>query len=275
MYMIHELWNYHDYRKYIHSVISNSPNQGHGMISLFAKKMGCRPSYVTQVINGKCNLSAEQSYELSMFLKHSDEETDYFSLLVQLARAGTPSLQIRLRKKIQSMRESNLSLSKQAKSKGDVSKEFAQVYYSNWIYSAVHILATIPAHATEKGMARYLGVSIKQIRSILLLLTSAGLIRKENEKIKVTNANFFLSSSSPLILNHHQNWRIKVMESMKPASLQEVHLSTVLSMSKDDIEKLRTMTIDFIQKFRKQAKESKEEELVVLFLDLQKLGYQE
>ena len=86
------VFEHDDYRKYFVERLAEIYGSQHGSLSAAAKVMGCQPGYLTQILQGRANLSAEQVDRINQYFSHSIQESRYFFHLVQLERAGTESL---------------------------------------------------------------------------------------------------------------------------------------------------------------------------------------
>ena len=86
------IFEYTDYKAFLESWIASRPQGGRGIKSKMAQAMRCQLAYLSQVLNGPAHLSLEQAEALNGILDHSHEEGDFFLLLLQRARAGTPGL---------------------------------------------------------------------------------------------------------------------------------------------------------------------------------------
>jgi plasmid maintenance system antidote protein VapI len=64
-----------------------------GVRSKLAQSLQCQTSHISQVLSGRSEFTLEQAEQVSTYIGHSKEETEYFLLLVQVARSGTRALQ--------------------------------------------------------------------------------------------------------------------------------------------------------------------------------------
>lgn len=261
------VFEYLAYRDYLSDFIASSEGGGHGLRTKMATFANCRSAYISQVLSGVAQLSLEQAEAISRFVGHSDEETDFFLLLVQFDRAGTAFLKNRIRRQMDKTLEYRQTLKNRVDIKKSISQKHQQIYYSSWIYVAIHILATIPGFDQLEKIAAYLSLPREKILEAMSFLTSAGIFKKEGNKLVVQEARIFLGSDSPLIRQHHANWRLKAVSSMELGQKSDVHLSTVFSLSRSDVKVLKEKMLTFIDQTRAVAKESKEEELYSFCLD--------
>ena len=74
-----------------------------------------------------------------------------------------------------------------------------------------------------------------------------------------------------MISKHHTNWRIKAIEVMDRARNTDLHFSTVVSLARDYVQKIKEQLVKNIEAARAVVKESKEEEVHCLALDFFKI----
>lgn len=86
------IYNYTDYRAFLHDFIAQQKNSGWGWRARMARAIGIESTYISQVLVGRCDFSIEQGERISKELKLSNEETEYFIFLILKARAGTQGL---------------------------------------------------------------------------------------------------------------------------------------------------------------------------------------
>src|SRR5437660_270087 len=110
----YSLFEYRDYKAYLRDLLSQMPAQGYGVRSKLAQALRCQVAYVSQVFNKEIHFSLEQAEELNRFFGHSHEESDYFLLLVQSARAGTRALKDRIQAQLEQRRKTHLNLKDRA-----------------------------------------------------------------------------------------------------------------------------------------------------------------
>jgi uncharacterized protein (TIGR02147 family) len=174
-----ELFDYKDYKSYLEAYIRSQPKGGRGVRIALANFISSPVSHVSQVLNGNSQLTLEQGEAVNSFIGHTDEESHYFLLLIQLSRAGTSSLKRRFESQIQLILEKRLVLKDRLGVKQMLSKEDQVEFYSSWFYGAVHVMLTIPEFQTKESISRYLGLSLKKTNEILEFLAVLTLVPHE------------------------------------------------------------------------------------------------
>jgi uncharacterized protein (TIGR02147 family) len=270
--MLKEIFDYSDYRNYLLEWIEAKPACGRGQRAALAQFIRGPVSHVSQVLKGVSNLSLEQAEEVNEFLGHTNEQSDFFLLLVQLGRAGTPKLKRRLQSLIQRAREKRLILKDRLGVKSELSVEDEARFYSSWHCAAVHILATIPQYQSKEAMAEQLGLSLKKITEIVEFLQSLGLFNYEKGRYKVGTRHIHLGSDSAMIAKHHINWRLKAMQNIQDqGETENLHYSSVVSISHNDVTEIKSLLVKAIENAKAMIRKSKEEELHSFCLDFFKV----
>ncbi len=267
-----DLFDYIDYRAFLLAWISAQPKRGRGVRASLARAMKCPVSHVSQVLGGISHLTPEQAEEANEYLGHTKDEAEYFLLLVQFARAGTPRLRKRIEIQTREIREKRLVLKDRLGVKASLTKEDQAQFYSSWIYAAVHILITIEQYQTKEAIARYLGISLKRVSEILEFLMSLGLATESQGRFNAGSARVHLGSDSPMISKHHTNWRLQAIRSLEREDFSEaLHYSSVVSISKADSTQIKSLLVKAIENAKTLIRDSKEEELYSFCLDFFKV----
>ena len=260
------IFDFSDYRAYLESKTGAGGTRT-GVKASIAKTLSCQPTYVSQIIHGRANLSLEQAQTLNDFFSHSKEEALFFLLLVQKDRAGTRALVAHFQELIDEMLRKRLVLTKRLGPKEVLSDVHQATYYSSWIYAAVHIALTIPELRTREALAHYFVVPVRRITEALDFLTNAGLVQESKKGFEVTQAQIRLGNDSKNILKHHTNWRLQATESLDREQLSDLHYSGVVSLSTEDVIKVKNIFMDSIKNSQAVIKDSREQELCAVVID--------
>ena len=261
------LFEYKDYKHYLKDLVKQKPKQGHGFKSAMATAIRCQSAYISRVLNGNAHLSLEQAHELNQFLGHSEEEAEFFILLVLYTRAGTQILKNFFLKKINHALNKRLILKERFKVKMTLAAEDQARYYSSWPYAAIHIATSIPQLETKKAISDYLDLPLPKVSEILDFLCRTGLVIKKGDHFTIGKTRIHLGSDSALISQHHTHWRIKAIQNLDQKQEDTLHYSSMISLSKEDIQKIKTKLVKTIEEYNAIVKDSKEEELRCLTLD--------
>jgi uncharacterized protein (TIGR02147 family) len=263
-----EIYEFFEYREFLKSRLYRGNRAQRGSLSALAGAVPCQVSYLSRVMSGAADFSAEQAESAARFLGLTSDETFYLLLLVQWARAGTASLKAQWRKRIAVAQEERVNLQKRVGVKSVIGPEDQAVYYSHWYYAAAHVMSGIPLLQTKEAMGRALGLPPSRLAEILKFLVSTGLLREEADGRFVTGVGkIHLRRDSPMILRHHANWRTQAMRSMERNPEQGVHYSVLINTSREDADRLRAMIAQFIEEFMQVVHPSPDEEMSCFALD--------
>jgi uncharacterized protein (TIGR02147 family) len=261
-----ELLEFEDYKPYLAGILESSGARS-GLRSQIAEAIGCHTAYVTKVTKYDTDLSLEQAARLNRFLGHTKEESKYFLLLVQKARAGTQELREHFKELMDEMRSKRLVIQNRLKATESLSEASQAIYYSSWIYSAVHVALSIPKMDNREALSEYLGLSLAQVSEALSFLQSAGLVVVREGRYTKGKVNLHLPTNSPHILRHHSNWRTRAILSLDRDAPEDLHYSAVVTLSRDDTAKVREILIRAIKDSVETIRSSREEEMYCLSAD--------
>ncbi len=203
----------------------------------------------------------EQGEAANIFMDHSNEESQFFLILIQLAKAGTPALKRRIQMQISQILEKRLILRERLGIAPGLNTEAQAEFYSSWIYGIIHVILTIPELQNAEAISKYLGLSVRRVGEILDFLVSVGLaIKAENNRYDIGTARIHLGSDSPLISKFHTNWRVKAIQSLeKESASDDLHYSSAITVSKEDAIKIKSILIKYIQEIKLIVRDSSAE----------------
>lgn len=267
-----EIFDYQDYRRYLLDWIESRPKGGRGLRAALANAIRSPISHVSQVLAGKSDFTFEQSEEANDFLGHTIEQGDYFLLLVQKSRAGTPKLKKRIETHLKGVREKRLVLKDRLDVKTSLSREDQAIFYSSWLYAAAHILLTIEKYQWKDSIAQYFRISPKMAAEIIEFLVRLGLADQKHGRITVGTTRIHLGHDSPMIAKHHINWRLQAIQSLEREDASEsLHYSSVVSISQKDVSRIKSLLVKAIENAKNIIRDSKTEELHSFCLDFFKM----
>jgi len=261
------IFEFTSYKTYLISKIHSFPSKGRGMKLKIADFLNCQNTFVSQVLNGEANFTLEQGEKINQFFTHTKEERKYFLNLIHLERASSPELKNHYQEELNEIILKNTDLKKRTNMKGGLREKDHDTYYSSWLYSAAHILTTIKDYRSASAIAKKLNLSKNKANEILDFLAETGLISKEGNHFLPGLSRIHLEKNSPNIQKHHINWRLRAINSIELNLEEDLHFSNVVSMSQQDIIKVRELFIKTIAEARAIIKDSPEEKLQSICLD--------
>jgi len=219
------------------------------------------------VLHAEAHLSLEQAERLNEFYGHSKDESLFFFLLLQKDRAGTRTLAAHFQEQMDEILRRRLILTKRLGEKTVLSAEAQGVYYGSWVYAAVHIALTIPELRTREALSAYLHLPAKKVNDALDFLCSVGLAQAKGAHFETGTAHVRLGNDSHNIVRHHGNWRTQALEALDREQLHDLHYSGVVSLSREDLARVKAIFLDAIRDAQAVIKDSKEEELCAVNVD--------
>ena len=258
------MFDYDDYKVYIRSVISAENNRGYG--KRLAEAAGCQRSYLSSVLHSHNHLTPDHALGLAHFWKMGPKEEDYFLLLVDHERSSTPSLRKRIQRKLAALRSESENLSKRLDRPSLSSFPEESLYYSSWIWSALHIMVSVPSLRTSQALAQKIGLPEAYILECLSALEKMNLVKRTKNIWAHGSTNIHIARDSPLVALNHNNWRQRAVLSAQTRS-QGVHFTTVTALNLEARQKIKSLILKLVDDFSTIAGPAPSEEVFCMNLD--------
>lgn len=263
------LYGTRDYKKFVLERLTEMPKRGHGQFQRIAAAIKTHTTRVSHILRGELHFTIEQACDLCRYLGLNELETEYFLALVQHQRAGTPRLRQVVEKQLTSIEERALQLVNRVGRDKVLSDEKKAVFYSSWMYAAIRQACSISDLASIDGLARRFDLPREKVRNIVDFLIESGLCSENLEgRLSIMGKMTHLEASSPLVVRHHANWRIKAMQHHERLTNRELAYTAPMSISAVDQARVREMSATFIEKVLEVVRASEpEQKLMCLNLD--------
>lgn len=256
-----------EYTNYVDFLKNWVIQKGHGSKSQLAQTAQVQTTYLSLVLKNQAHLNLEQALRLKTLLGLNHAELDFFLLLLQKNKAGSTDLEEYFGEKIQNQIQQRTQLRERIANPITFTLEQQSVYFSSWHYAAIHTAILIPSLRTREHLELFFRLPSEVISEALEFLEKLHLISKENGRYTLNSFRMHLPNDSSLINLHHSNWRLQALQNMQKRNLHDLHLSSVLSLSKKDAESLKKKLLDLIENFEQTLKNSEDEVLYSLGLD--------
>jgi uncharacterized protein (TIGR02147 family) len=254
------------YKSYLHE-ITQSAAAARGTISRLAEAAGCQRSYLSRVIHGEIHLTEDHAFGLSRFLRMSEDETEYFLLMLNSARAATRDYRDYLEDKRRSCQKRHHDLARKFNRAKAENSDFMLNYYSSWLWSAIHIGSSCRDLQSVKALARRLQVPESMVHEILKVLEERGFVANARGVWSYQPSELHVPHHSPLVSLHHSNWRARAVLDAQQMKESSLHFTAVQTMTDETFRKIREQLLEFIQKEAKQVSPSAPEKLVCIAAD--------
>ncbi len=266
-----DVFEYSNYKVFLADYIGSLPSKGRGVRLALSQFLGCQTAYISQVINKDSHFSLEQSVKVAKFVGLGKEETKFFLLLVQLARAGSVELEGFLKAEKAEILEKRKDLQNRHQIKESLDELNQNIYYSSWYYAAIHVILSIPGFDNPKSIADYFHLQTSHVQEVLNFLVETGLAVFNNHKYEIGKTRIHLGRDSIQIKSHHSNWRSKAIDSININSIDNLHYSSVVTISRTDVEKIKQILSKALDATKEVIRPSVEEEVHAINLDFFKL----
>ena len=261
------VFDFDDYKLLVRSALGEFPKQGHGQLSRIAERLGVAPTLISQIVSGEKDFTEDQACAVAEHLGFNTKEIYYFVLLVQHSRAGH-SLRKVLSKQILEFKKDSVQLKGHFTAAQEMSYSQQAAFYSDWVFSAVHALSSIPGCDSAKSFHTKLGAPLNRIVSAVDFLLQTGLCVKRDGKIEVGPNSTFVPSDSPLAIRHHQNWRQKALEVMDQGSEDDFFYTGSMTISEVDFIAVRRELVKLIKGVSTKIEKTTPQKLACLNIDL-------
>ncbi|MBC7743250.1 MAG: DUF4423 domain-containing protein [Bdellovibrionaceae bacterium] len=264
------IWEFTSYRPYLSERLGGDGART-GLRTKLAAAIPVHTTFVSQVLKGRTDFSLEQAESINEFLGHSEDEGEFFNLLISKDRAGHPKLKKRFEKKLQLMRDERLNIKNRLNSPDSITPKDREKFYSSALYGAIHVLSAIPQFQTLEALAEAVRISKSRARAMIDFMIRLGVLREEGGKIKSGSNHVHLANDSELILKHHTNWRFHTIANLQFLDRDDLHYSGCLSLSVDDAFKIKESILANLKQNVDLISKSKEETAYVMNFDFYKL----
>jgi len=259
-----------DYKLILKALVEQKKKQEKGLLSKMAAYLGVNPSLVSQVLSGPKDFTEVQLILVCEFLGLGKLESQYLLTLVQISRAGSVKLKEIYLENLNQIRKQTQEVAKRIPEHRKLNDHEQAQFYSSWIYSMIQLFVSLEKPANFNSICEKFDLQKKEAQKIMSFLVEIGLVIEEKGIYKSGPINTHLDKTSPFVVSHLRNWRLKAMDKADKFTDEELMYSCSFSVSKKDFAKLREEFIQVIQKFLKAAQDSPAEELALFNIDLLK-----
>ena len=160
-----DLFEIQDYRGVLRATLESLPKRGWGQVSRWADVMSVNTSLVSQILRGDKSLTFEQACLLSDHLGFTNLEKEAFVCLVEWDRAGNQSLKNLLSQRMEGLSKRHKELASHVNENRDLDETSKARFYSEWIYSGIRLLTSIPKFQTDEAISKKLSIPLEKLHS--------------------------------------------------------------------------------------------------------------
>lgn len=262
------LFEFSNYRAFLKSHIKGLPRGGRGELTKIAHSLKVNTTLISQIMGGLRDFTTEQAYDVAVYLGLTELESEYFTLLVQIEKAGNPRLKSFLQKKLSSIKSESLKVEKRFEHDKKLSEEDKSIFYSSWLYSAIRLFcSTQPEGKTLEEITEKFQITNAQALAHLRFLVKTNLCTQKSGKYQMGVQLTFVEQGSPHLLKHHSNWRLKALQKSETLATDELMITAPMSIAEKDFAAIRETLTQLISSLSKTIKDSPAEEIACLNID--------
>ena len=256
-----------DYKKFLQVWVEELPGGGRGEYRKMALALRVSTTLISQVIKGDKHFASELANDLCDYLGLNDDEAEHFQLLIDFARAGTETYRKRLERRIERARNSELNLKNRIDVDRELSDAQSAIYYSSWVYTALPQMIACNSKMTTDEIIDRLRLSRSATMEVLRFLTESGIVLQKDGVFDLGHKRTHLPATSPLVVKHHQNWRLQGFGKMNFANEEDLFSTFPMSLSEETAKQIRRELPAFVEKITKWVIPSPSESTHCLNLD--------
>jgi hypothetical protein len=264
------IWEFTEYRPYLMDRLGGEGSRT-GLRKRLADHIPVHTTFVSQVLKGRAEFSLEQGEAVNEFLGHTDDESEYFILLLLKDRAGDRRLRARFESKIRVMRDERLNIQKRVGASQEISDKDREKFYSSHYYGAIHVLTGIPEFRTVEKLSEALRLSKPRIQEMVDFCLRIGVLKHEGDELRPGSQHIHLGGRSELVLKHHSNWRLHTLQGLQFVDIDDLHYSACVSLTQKDAFHIKESMLTNLKDNVDIISKSAEEIAYVMSFDFYKL----
>lgn len=261
------VYEYTSYKGFLRALIKQFPKNGRGLSARLAEHLNLPATVVSQILGRDRHFTPDQAVEVAAFFGLDERSTDYFIMLVHLARAESKKLKTHYEQKLERLRLEAQNLRNLVKGREELTEADKARFYSNWYYAGVFHLSAIRGFQTVEAIADYYGLSRAKIGEVVSFLLESGLLVETDGELSPGIKSTHVSDKSEFVNNHRRNWRDKAREKFTKPGEKDIFMCAPVSMGKEDAERFRGELLKLIRSFSKLVEPSPSEKLQCLNID--------
>lgn len=264
------LFDHNDYKDYLRHILKSGEG-ARGTQSALAKAIGCQSSYLYQILRGKAELTEDQSFKTTVFLKYSELEREYFLSLVQHSKAASPELRDFLKTRLKKLVENYQELHHRSDASQPArDNEFWEYYFSSILPSTIHILTSSSNYQTINAIGKKLVIDENLVLFHLKKMSAFQLVEFSAGKWIFQSPSIHFSKDSKFNYSLQIARRLEALNLLNRKGIEKdnLHFSTLFTLDAETLSQLRTMITNFVESAQTKIHQGGSDEPFVLNIDL-------
>jgi hypothetical protein len=242
-----------------------------GTLAKLANTCLMQPSYVTNVLKGRCDFNSDQLFRFSELLGLKPDEIDYLNLLLELKKTNYEKRRAVLEKKINEIRKQNLRVEKNLSVKTvELSAEQLEQYYLDPYIQLAHIfINSKDGKCNIEDVAKQFSIARSQAGGILNTLESLKYIKRKGNHFEILVEGRHLPRDSQITRPHQMLMRMKSIDQIQRLPIDNVYsFSATISTLPEVRTKIQAEFIKFLKSAEKLVTNHKHKNLYQMNFDL-------
>jgi transcriptional regulator with XRE-family HTH domain len=264
-----------DYRAFVAHCMSQGSGRtkAHGMVQKVAEALGCHPTFVSQLMRGKSQMSVEQALLFSSYFKLTNDETHFFVLLLEKDRAGSVEAKKYFQTQMEKVLRSREAMVERIPELQNAPIAENSPFLRDWLPQAVHQVLQLPLTPNLDIVSHVLGMPKILVHKALLLLEDMGLVKRVGTSNgllwTVLETSLHLGNKSAAGLKIHANWRAKLAQEMQSGIRRDgsLHYTAICNLSERDAAEFQSELQAFLDTWRQRLANSVHQKTCLVCLD--------
>jgi uncharacterized protein (TIGR02147 family) len=266
------IYNHLVYRPAIEEIIeTRRALPGKFTLRGLAEQANLQPSFLTNVLKGRFDFSADQLFALATALGLAGEDRHYLLLLLEHERSVFKPRREELKKQIDQIRKDHLKSERHLDVQAvELSSDAqAQYYLDPYAQLTLVYLNLSPYNRQPEKLGQILGVSQTHLGEILKILVSIGYVVREASGYKVLARNQHLAKQNPLTGPSLTLMRLKAIDQLQRLSADQSYAHSVTFTGTSETKALLSDAyLSFLKKAEAIVKPAKSEKVFQMSFDL-------
>ncbi|WP_413582337.1 TIGR02147 family protein [Bdellovibrio sp. HCB288] len=243
-----DIFTQNDTSKLLRSFIASQPQKGRGLVKQLAEHLGVASPQVSQFLSGVKTITMDQAYLIGRFFSWSEIEMEYWLTLVDFERASHHEVKKHFKKKLESLKQESLKVSKAVTATTELSDSDKGQFYSSWIYSGIRLFCSMGnGKRIEEIHQAFSEFPVVDLNAVVEFLLQRQLLKKTGLLHEMGTQRTFVPKGSPFLKQHQTNWRLRAVERANFISDEELMFTAPMSISEAGFKKVRRELQDWIK----------------------------
>ncbi|MGZ3743401.1 MAG: DUF4423 domain-containing protein [Pseudobdellovibrionaceae bacterium] len=204
-----------NHRKILTDLVDEAPviKKRRVNFSVLAEALGIQKTYVSRVMANQACWSSDQVFLIAQFFRLSEEQAEYFGLLIEIERTGLEKRRQQLQVRVKALRRKHLRSEKSVAGSAKIESPDSPAktaYFADPYHSLVHVYLSLPKYQKHmQSLADDIGLTFSHLQTLLRRLEELGVIsyNADRDEIILRESRIHSPSGSPEVFAHQQLFR--------------------------------------------------------------------